>query len=168
MIATRGSQRFEKNMARVIPKTFEMYFIIKFSTNIRGHHVYKNIWTPIIGESLVCKEDKRVEAQELDKNAIGTYKLMDGNETLVGHLPIELSKLISFFIEIGDNHVNATVTGKRKREIGLSVPAKFICFTSSKSYAKILHGELLKRKTKYSYLSLDVEEFCERKQIKFI
>ena len=104
-IATRGSQRFEKNMAGVIPKTFEMYFIIKFSTNICGHHVYKNIWTPIIEESLVCKEDKRVEAQELDKNAIETYKLMDGNETLVGHLPIELSKLISFFVEMGDNHV---------------------------------------------------------------
>lgn len=154
-------------MARAIPTTFEMYFIVRFSANIRGHHVYKAIWTPEIGESLVCKRDNRLEAKELDENAIGTYKNTTDEEILVGHLPIELSKLIAFFIEIEDNHVHATVTGKRIREVGLSVPAQFNCFTSSKKHAKIFHDELLKRKNKYSFLSLVVEEFVDRKQVKF-
>ena len=78
----------------------------------------------------------------------------------MGHLPIELSKLINFFIDIENNHV---VTGKRIQEVGLSVPAKFHCFTSSKRQAKVLHDELLQRKTKYSFLSLVVEEIVERK-----
>ena len=63
---------------------------------------------------------------------------------LVGHLPIEFSKLIAFFIDTEDNNVHAVVTGKRKREVGLSVPAKFNCFTSSKRHAKIRHEELFK------------------------
>ena len=52
-------------------------------------HVYKDIWTPEIEESLVCKRDKRLEAKDLDENAIGTYKNMADEEVLVGHLPIE-------------------------------------------------------------------------------
>ena len=73
-------------------------------------------------------------------------KNMADEEVLVGHLPIEFSKLIAFFIDTEDNNVHAVVTGKRKREVGLSVPAKFNCFTSSKRHAKIRHEELLKRK----------------------
>ena len=79
---------------------------------------------------MVCKRDQRLEAKELGENAIGTYK---SEEVLVGYLPIELLKLIAFFIDTEGNHVQAVVTGKRKREVGLSVPAKFNCFTSSKS-----------------------------------
>ena len=62
----------------------------------------------------------------------------------MGHIPIELLKLIGFFIDIEDNHIHAIVNSKTIREVGLSVPAQFICFTSSKNHAKILHEELLK------------------------
>ena len=92
---------------------------------------------------------------------------MAHEDVLVGYLPIELSKLIAFFIDTEDNHVQAVVTGKRKREVGLSVPAKFNCFTPSKRHAKILRDELLKRKNSYSFLSFVVEEFVDRKQAKF-
>ena len=103
---------------------------------------------------MVCKRDQRLEAKELDENAIGTYKNIADEEVLVGYLPIELSKHIAFFIDIEDNHVKAVVTGKRKREVGLSVPAKFNCFTSSKRHAKILHDDLLKCKNSYSFYRL--------------
>ena len=155
-------------MARAIPTNYEMYLIVRFSTNIRGHHVYKEVWTPEIGESLFCKHDERLEAKELDENAVGTYKKRIDEKLLVGHLPIELSKLINFFIDIENNHVHAVVTGKRIREVGLSVPAKFHCFTSSKRQANVLHDELLQQKPKYSFLSLVVEEFVERKRPKFL
>ena len=129
--------------------------------------MYKDIWTPEIKESLVCNRDQLLEAKELDENAIGTYKNMAEEEVLVGHLSIELSKLIEFFIDTEDNHIQAVVTSKRKREVGLSVPAKYNSFTPSKRHAKILHDELLKRKNSYSCLSFVVEEFVDRKQAKF-
>ena len=69
---------------------------------------------------------------------------MTDEEVLVGYLPIELSNFIAFFIDTEDNHVQAVVTSKRKREVGLSVHAKFNCLTSSKRHAKILHDELFK------------------------
>ena len=77
-------------MGKVNPVQFEMYLNVRFSTNIRGHHVYKDIWVPKIGESLVCKRDKRLEAKELDEYAIGAYKKMTDGEFLVGHLPKDL------------------------------------------------------------------------------
>ena len=61
---------------------------------------------------------------------------MTVKEILVEHLLIELSKLIAFFIDIEDNHVHAIVNGKRIREVDLSVPVQFICFTSSNRHAK--------------------------------
>jgi len=46
-------------------------FTVKFETNIRGHHVYKDVWKPSIGEKLICKFDEREEAIEYDENSIG-------------------------------------------------------------------------------------------------
>ena len=41
---------------------------------IRGHHVYKVTWTPILDEVLICKKDNREEAKEYDLHAVGVYK----------------------------------------------------------------------------------------------
>ena len=46
---------------------------VEFSSVIRGHHVYKAAWSPIIGESLACRKDNRKEAKEHDEYAVGTY-----------------------------------------------------------------------------------------------
>ena len=37
-------------MVRAIPRSFHLAFKVQFRTNIRGHHVYKDSWTPLIGE----------------------------------------------------------------------------------------------------------------------
>ena len=75
---------------------------------------------------------------------------------LVGHVPIELSRLMKNFLEANtENKLVAQVTGKRKREIGLVVPAKFSAFTTVDLHlAKILETELCKRALKYTHFEL--------------
>ena len=52
--------------------------------------------------------------QEFDKHTVRVYK----NELLVGHVPIELSRLISYFLQGTEtNEVKVQMPGKRKREI---------------------------------------------------
>ena len=117
-------------MARLSPIKFEMGYKIEFQTAIRGHHIYKDVWVPLIGQELICKADNRGEAIEYDKNAIGVFKTGDP-ETLVGHLPIELSCLLKYFLQASpENNLIAVVTGKRKREVGLVVPKEKKTFKS--------------------------------------
>ena len=71
---------------------FDVCYEVEFSSVIRGHHVYKVAWSPIIGESLACGKDDRKEAKEHDEYAVGTY--LEAANKLVGHVPMELSFLI--------------------------------------------------------------------------
>ena len=67
---------------------------------------------------LHCENDKRAEAKECDTNAVGVYVTHErpvAENTLAGLV------LRSFFLQANaDNLATATVTGKRKREVGLS------------------------------------------------
>ena len=67
--------------------------VLQFKSVIRGHHVYRDIWTPVKDETVLCTEDEREEAKSFDKYAVGTFK----NNVLVGHVPIELSRLIYYY-----------------------------------------------------------------------
>ena len=70
------------------------------------------------------------KAMEYDKNAIDVYRTSESRQMLVGHVPIELSSLLNNFLKINEsNKLVAKVSEKRKREIGLVVPAKFKVFT---------------------------------------
>ena len=40
---------------------------VQFTSVIRGHHIYKSVWTPILGEKLTCREDDRMEARQHDE-----------------------------------------------------------------------------------------------------
>ena len=54
------------------------------------------------------------------------------SKQLIGHIPIEISQLISYFLEAATtNTMTAVVTGKRKRKIGLVVPAKYVAYTEN-------------------------------------
>ena len=83
--------------------------------------------------------------KEHDENAISVYRVTkqldvaNEKKTLVGHLPIELSRLMKNFLEANtEKKLLAQVTGKRKREIGPVVPAKFSAFATDLRLAKIL------------------------------
>ena len=95
--------------------------------------------------------DNREEAQEYDKYAIGIYKKNnDGSEELAGHAPIELSSLLYHFPQASaENCVNVEIIGKRKREVGLVVPAKYDALTKNKKISMVLEKELSKRKNMY-------------------
>ena len=70
---------------------------------IRGYHVYKDIWDAAIGEVLVCERELRnVE----DRYAIAIKK----DETVIGHLPRNLSRVCSLFIRRGGT-IDCAVTG---------------------------------------------------------
>ena len=85
-------------MARTIEQCFDLCLEVNFKTVIHGHHIYKSIWTPLIGHVLIAKPDERREALDYDKYAIGIFKRLEEDTTaltLVGHVPVELSKLLN-------------------------------------------------------------------------
>ena len=60
----------------------------------------------------------------------------------------ELSQLLNNFLSTGGkrNNLIAEVIGKRKREIGLVVPAKYIATTNDRRFAEILKVKLEEKK----------------------
>ena len=63
---------------------------------------------------------------------------MEEQKELVGHAPVELSSLIYHFLNASsENRMTVEVTGKRKQEVGLVVPAKFNALTKDKKTAKV-------------------------------
>ena len=106
---------------------------------------------------MLCFKDNRSEALECDTHAIGVYKKVeepDEKRKLVGQVPIECSSLLDYFLKADSlNKLIATVEGRRKGEIGLVVPGKFIYCTKQLRQANILYradGE----KTKYNHFEM--------------
>ena len=88
---------------------------------IRGYHVYKDDWIPVIGEELEC-------ARELDnrRDRYAVKAMKDG--TTVGHLPAKISIPSSLFLRSG-GRITCTVTGRRKysndlEQGGLEIPCR--------------------------------------------
>ena len=144
-------------MSRALSVSYKMNFKIEFQTAIRGHHIYKDAWAPHIGQKLICKTDTREEAIEYDQNAIGVFKSTDEVTLLVGHLPIEISCLLTNFLNAApENKLEAFVVGKRKREVELDVRAKYVVLTGSKIFGNILFDKLKKKKRKHPNFELDI------------
>ena len=130
-----------------------MYQRVKFQSIVRGHHVYKSIWSPYAGETLMAYPDGRPEALEYDKFAVEIYKIkekekdMEEQEELVSHVPVELSSLIYNFLNASsENRMTVEVTGKRKQEVGLVVPANFNALAKDKKQRKFWTKNCLKGK----------------------
>ena len=59
--------------------------------------MYKNVWSPYVGEVLLANLDDRPEALEYDKFAVGIYnENEEGEKELVGHVPVELESDLPF------------------------------------------------------------------------
>ena len=74
---------------------------------------------------------------------------MDGKK-IVGHLPMEFSRIAAYFIENGE--ISCTMTGKRKHSEGprggMAIPCK-LCWTSSnKKHVKKLDALIPAERTK--------------------
>ena len=134
---------------------FTMEYKVEFNAAIRVHHIYKANWTPRPNEMLSIKKDNRQEALSYDIHALGVHK---AEGTLAGHLPIELSRVLDYFLQQHeDNFIDAQVICKRKREVGLVVPARYTAHTRDRETAVILEAELKKRKELFSHFDFTVE-----------
>lgn len=79
-------------------------------------------------------------------------------------MPIELSSLLKNFLEADvEIKLIAQATEKRKREVGLVVPAKFTAIMQEQKIARILMRELNARAVKYNHLELKNIVFMENK-----
>ena len=68
------------------------------------------------------KSKEATEVLNIDKHVVSKYK----EDRLVRHVPIELSRFISYFLQDSEtNEVKVAVNGKRKRELGLVFPGKY-------------------------------------------
>ena len=108
--------------------------LIEFETTVFVD-VYRDMWTPVKDETLLFMEDKREEAKSFDKYCILIFQ----NHVLVGHVSIELLRLIYYFLKSDSPAIIfAKVKGKRKRGIGLIVPALYM---AQQIRAVLLHSQ---------------------------
>ena len=101
---------------------------------VRGHHVFKATWTPLLGQFLEVQPES---GNSHDAYAIAT--LLD--DTIVGHLPREFSRVAFYFIQHG-GRITYEITERRKFS---SVPNKGLHIYSwgKTSYGKeTCHGNM--------------------------
>ena len=106
----------------------EMNMFSTESVIIRGAHVYKDVWTPVIGEELISQH----ELGNLRDPFI--VSLVKGT-TIVGHMPRKISAICSMFLQIG-GIINCCVISSKQYlknlvQGGLEVPCK-LKFTGDK------------------------------------
>ena len=83
--------------------------MLSFSSIIRGHHVYKTIWTSYVSEELVLAAE---ESNLSDRHAVAVSK----HGKIVGHMPHKLARFSWFFLKRDGGSIKAAVTGKRKKD----------------------------------------------------
>ena len=84
---------------------------------VRGHHIYKRIWTPMLGERLQIEVE---EGNRNDARAVAVQK----RGMVVGHLPRETAKVVWYFLKRGGSGW-CEITGRKKKGIGLEVPCVY-------------------------------------------
>lgn len=91
-------------------------YVFSFNSYATGHGIYKENWSPVLGEILYCEREPR---NEHDRFAVALRK--DGE--IVGHVPRTISKAC-FYTLLAGGIIYAVVNGERqnKRQNGLEVP----------------------------------------------
>ena len=94
---------------------------------VRGYHIYQSIWTPTIGETLICKQEG---GNAHDRYAVGCYK-PDSNARLVGHVPKKISILCNLFLRDATNMITCVLSGSRQYSSdliqgGMEIPCTLI------------------------------------------
>ena len=76
-----------------------------FNSAVRGYHVYKVVWKPVICERLQAD-------QELDKEVDKFARKVIKNNEIVGHFPHEYLQILWYFIACGVK-ICVELTGRR-------------------------------------------------------
>ena len=65
----------------------------RIESSVRGHHVYKDLWSPVFGDELLVQVE---EHNTFDKFAVAVMK----NSDVVGNVPLEIfRKSFGFFFK---------------------------------------------------------------------
>ena len=98
------------------------YSTFKLLSTVRGYHIYRRMWTPVVGKSLMAvRESGNVH----DRNAIALFR----GDMKIGHIPMKISRLCNSFITRGGT-IEAVVTGSIQfatdlPQGGLDIPCKY-------------------------------------------
>lgn len=79
--------------------------MLAIDSAMRGFHVYKNEWNPVLGETLLCK---REFGNIHDPYAVAVFR----DKTTIGHIPRKISSLCFFLKKNGSILCHA---GNRKK-----------------------------------------------------
>ena len=122
---------------------------------MRGHHIYKEIWTPVIGEDLMFE---REPSNSMDPYAVAVIKQLEfsgsrppsssrssagSSGTVVGHVPRKILAACNIFLrKNGDTGITYMITGNRHHSTnlpqgGLDVPCELHFFGKKEYIAKI-------------------------------
>ena len=84
---------------------------LEIPSTVRGHHIYKTIWTPRIGEELaVIMEENNNHDRHVTRN-----------DDIVGHLPRELATTLYIFLKCCGSQAMCVITDRRKYGVGLYI-----------------------------------------------
>ena len=93
-VRTRGQSA---EMATILSNCFEL------KSCICGHHICKNIWTPVVDEEMSCRREK---GNVSDSYTVAFIKY----DVIVGHVPLQISAAYNLFVLRG-GAVVCKVTG---------------------------------------------------------
>ena len=148
-----------------IPVILEKEFTVQCC--IRGYHTYQSQWNAEVGAELGAVPDTRTTALVKDKYATA---VKNGEQT-VGHIPMFLSKLTSFFFLRYDGKVSIKVNGPRRYSVdliqgGLELPAEFSFQTSNEKHFSQMQEETLVEIEKFEEKMKKMEDEMNKKKKK--
>ena len=109
---------------------------------VRGFHVYKAIWVPVLDEVLQAKQEFDNEEDQYAVAVVKTTPSTTGrpDEVTVGHVPRSISRMCWYFIQ-HDGEITCKVTGRRRRsdlpQGGMEVPCEYKFIGKKKHIKKI-------------------------------
>ena len=103
-------------------------------SSVRGHHVYKDCWTPVIGQTLSTMQE---EGNPKARFAVAVTH----DDRTVGHMPQEISRTSWYIFEHG-GEISCEVTGRRRlsdiRGKGLEVPCTYTYKAKARLVRKLI------------------------------
>ena len=88
---------------------------------VRGFHVYREIWSPVLGEELSTQQEP---GNPEDRYAVAVMR----SGSIVGHIPREISKTCFHFIS-HDGEIGCKITGTRRGLYYWKVDWKYLVST---------------------------------------
>ena len=105
---------------------------------VRGHHIFKNVWAPYVGETLTCTPEF---GNVHDMYAVAVVTQPRDGERTVGHVPRKISYVCHLFLRRG-GYIVCRVTNRRRvttdlPQGGLEVPCLYTFIGTSKEIEKV-------------------------------